>query len=106
LWYACDHAVLPSEREHVTPWMRAHPELVAIKHVKNDEDLSGIRLTLDTPEDYRVIEAMCKALDPAFFLLADIVACLRKHPDLLMINSKFERDEKMKQQQQKEREMT
>ena len=42
------NAKLKSEREHVTPYIASHPEIFKIGNlVRNGNDLSGLRLTLD-----------------------------------------------------------
>ena len=46
---AFDEARLPSEREHVTPYIHKHPEWFSIGHVKGDQDLSCLRWTVDEP---------------------------------------------------------
>ena len=53
---ALDHAHRearePHQREHVTPFIRENPTLFRLGGLKLDEDLSGIRLTVDTQADY------------------------------------------------------
>lgn len=81
-------------REHVTRFFYEHPErfrLLGIeppeKHRKPD-----LRLTLDTPEDYKLISTLYDALydsDPYFGLDA-VVEYLRRHPDLIALNRNVE----------------
>ena len=52
---AWQEARLSSEREHVTPYIWKHPEIFKIKNIFNDVDLSGLRWTLDTEEDFAFI---------------------------------------------------
>jgi len=44
-------ALLPEEREHVTPWIYAHRELYRVEEPDLLKD-PGVRLTVDTAEDY------------------------------------------------------
>jgi spore coat polysaccharide biosynthesis protein SpsF len=49
-------AKLPSEREHVTPYIYKHPELFRLSGVrKNGKDLSWMRWTVDTAEDFEFV---------------------------------------------------
>ncbi|MNS11475.1 3-deoxy-manno-octulosonate cytidylyltransferase [compost metagenome] len=48
--YRC--ASVPHQLEHVTPYIREHPETFTIHNIQFDRDLSQFRLTVDTPEDY------------------------------------------------------
>ncbi len=50
--YRADQESYPSEREHVTPWMRRAK--IRRVNVRNPWKLEG-RLTLDTEDDYKVI---------------------------------------------------
>lgn len=62
LEHAHAEAVLPSEREHVTPYIRNHPELFPTKIVEHDRDLRGVRLSVDEEADLEVIRALVAAL--------------------------------------------
>src|SRR5206468_527310 len=61
---ACAHreAVKPHEREHVTPFIYEHGGRFRLDSFTGPEDLSAHRWTLDTPEDWRFIEAVYSAL--------------------------------------------
>lgn len=48
---AADAAEAPSEREHVTPYIRCHPAVRRADLLCPDEGVSSHRWTLDTPED-------------------------------------------------------
>jgi spore coat polysaccharide biosynthesis protein SpsF len=55
-------ALLPDEREHVCPYLYRHPELFSLHRPPAPDALArpGLRLTVDTPEDYEralVLEA-------------------------------------------------
>ncbi len=53
----------PYSREHVTPYLYQHPELFRLASITNTEDLSGLRWTLDTMEDYQLINSLCEVID-------------------------------------------
>lgn len=76
------------EREHVTPYIREHPDIFKQHNVSNEEDLSHLRLTLDTTEDFDLITKIYQYLYPTkkMFLLKDIQELLEKQSDLIKIN--------------------
>ena len=85
-------ARLPSEREHVTPYLYHHPQLFRIGYLKDKRDLSSLRWTVDYPDDFEVITAIYESLYPAHskFSIADILEFLENHPELKAKNSKHE----------------
>lgn len=92
---AFDEARLPSEREHVTPYIHKHPELFRIEHVKGDRDLSSLRWTVDESADLAFVSEVYAALypkNPAFDTAA-ILALLEQRPELAELNSQFVRNE-------------
>lgn len=53
------------EREHVTPYLYRHPELFRTHDVVRDgEDLSSMRWTLDTTDDLRMLAALVDSFAP------------------------------------------
>src|SRR3989344_1128542 len=85
-------AKLPAEREHVTPYIRNHPEIFNALDVENDEDYSFHRWTLDEIDDFKLIEAIYKNLYPkkSDFVMADVLALFERNPDLIKINAHVE----------------
>ena len=81
-------ATQPAEREHVTPFLYAHPERYRLRNVTSPVDLSQHRWTVDTPEDYELVRRLFEALYPARpnFTQNDILAVLDAHPDWIAIN--------------------
>ena len=92
---AFDEARLPSEREHVTPYIHKHPEWFRIEHVKGDRDLSTLRWTVDEPADLAFVTEVYAALyqkNPAFDT-AEILALIEQRPELAKLNGQFLRNE-------------
>lgn len=88
-------ARLPSEREHVTPYIHKHPEWFRIKHVEAAVDLSSMRWTVDEPADLAFVTEVYAALypqNPAFDTAA-IVSLLERRPELAALNGQFLRNE-------------
>lgn len=76
------------EREHVTPYIYKHPELFALKNFINEKDFSFYRWTVDTIEDFQLIETIYNELyNPGkIFLLKDVLNLFEKKPELMKIN--------------------
>lgn len=77
------------EREHVTPFIYGHPERYRLANVALDENLSFHRWTVDTKEDFALIEKIIRVLYPIKpdFDIDDILDLLNKHPDWPLINA-------------------
>lgn len=76
------------QREHVTPYIYEHPEKFKLLNVSNDKDLSHLRWTLDTIEDFNFINEIYKKLynGKNIFYMEDILKVLEKEPKLIEIN--------------------
>ena len=87
------NAELPSEKEHVTLYLKNHPEKFRLENIRHEPDWSHYRVTVDEPEDFEVVSRIYEALyerNPAFDML-DIVRLLDAHPALREINSGMDR---------------
>jgi spore coat polysaccharide biosynthesis protein SpsF len=86
------------EREHVTQYMYRHPEIFKGKNISRPEDLSYIRLTLDTAEDYDMTKEIYKRLfkENHLFTLTDILQLFEKSPEIREINSAVKRSDMYK----------
>lgn len=88
-------AHLPSEREHVGPYIENHPELFKSGSLKKFTGLSHHRWTLDEPRDYEFLRAVFTRLhrDGSPFLASELLALLDNEPDLMRLNSNIVRNE-------------
>jgi spore coat polysaccharide biosynthesis protein SpsF (cytidylyltransferase family) len=88
-------AALPSEREHVTPYIRKHPEQFRLESFLGDADHSRERWTLDTARDYDFLSALYARLAPTneFFGIDEILSLLREEPALRERNAGIARNE-------------
>lgn len=90
-------ANLASEREHVTQYIRKHPELFHIQNFPCPIDgISNLRWTLDEQEDYLLIQKIYDHFltkGSEYFLTQDILKFMQENPELSRINTKYARNE-------------
>ncbi len=89
------NGTLPSDREHVTPYILKHPKLFHMVGVKFPKNLSGKRWTLDNPEDYMFIKAIYHNLyrKNKVFGMKEILRFLKMNPRIEKINQHIARNE-------------
>lgn len=92
--YAYKHALFPSELEHVTPYIRNHPEIFKTGNWKYHENLSQLRWTVDEPEDFEFVRQVIEALYPVNrnFRMNDALKLVQQLPDLAQINTHITRN--------------
>lgn len=81
-------AFAPEEREHVTLYVARHRDRYRVAHFHADKDYSPYYLTVDSPEDFQLIEKIFETLyphDPRFGW-RDAVRLLTVHPEWREIN--------------------
>jgi len=78
-------AELPSEREHVTGYMRNNQGF-KIKNVYSKKNYPIFRLTLDYPEDYELIKNIYEGIGLDMFFIDDIIDYINLNPELLKLN--------------------
>lgn len=83
------NAGLCSEREHITLYVPKHPELFKICHLKQLEDLSSKRWTIDYPEDYELLKVIFDELYPRdpVFGMRSVLEFLSHRTELEKINA-------------------
>ncbi len=86
---AWKNAVLPSEKEHVTPYFRNHKEEFKIKSMNNEKNLSFHRWTLDYKEDLELIRKIIQKINHRPILINDIILLFNKEPSLFEINKMY-----------------
>jgi spore coat polysaccharide biosynthesis protein SpsF len=94
---AYEEATLKSDREHVTPYIWRNSSvkggnLFRALSLRNDKDFSKYRLTVDTQEDFDLMENVILhvGLDKGWL---DYVNYLNKNPEVLKINARYDRNE-------------
>jgi spore coat polysaccharide biosynthesis protein SpsF len=78
----------PWHREHVTPFIREHPERFRVTQVQVRPDRSGYRLTLDTAEDLALARTLAQRLGPAIWTATpeELIAHMDADPALAALN--------------------
>lgn len=93
---AWQEAQLPSEREHVTPFLYHHPERFCLHSVRQERDLSRLRWVVDHAVDLEVVTEVYRRLwresQPAFGM-AEVLALVASEPDLFLRNADHDPDE-------------
>jgi spore coat polysaccharide biosynthesis protein SpsF len=88
-------ASLPSDREHITPYIWNHPELFSVEVIPCSDNLSRFRLTVDYEEDLELVTKVYAALYPSnpSFTWLDVIDFLTRHPEIYKLNSRYTRNE-------------
>lgn len=86
------NAKLSYEREHVTPYLYNESNNYKIGYYKYKNDYSKYRVTLDTVEDFEVINKIYNKLYNCEtpFLLEEVIKFLKDNPDVVEINDSVE----------------
>ncbi len=89
------NARLASEREHVTLYVKNHPEIYRLQNYECKlGNLKNERWTLDEPEDLDVIRAVYKHFAPRTdFSMEEIYQFLQEHPEVRELNQKHIRNQ-------------
>jgi spore coat polysaccharide biosynthesis protein SpsF (cytidylyltransferase family) len=85
-----------SEREHVTLYIRQHPDRFRTFNVTHAPDLSGRRWVVDEATDLEFVRAVYERMGDRSFGMADVLALLSSEPELARINAGIVRDEGLK----------
>ena len=90
---AAREAAKISEREHVTPYLRENPVFTHAS-LRNEQDLSDLRWTVDEPADLDVVAGIFGHFSPDIhFSWQSVLALQRTHPDIFQANRKIARNE-------------
>lgn len=88
-------ATTRSDREHVMPFLHRQPDRFNLGNFENSKDLSGLRWTVDEPNDFELVKEIYQALYPLNpeFNTADILALIEEHPDIVQHNKGIARNQ-------------
>ena len=82
-----------SEREHVTPYFYNNPDQFKIFNIRNNENLSHLRWTIDRKEDLEFVKKIVSKIKKSPILMSDILKLLKMEPELININKGYVMDE-------------
>mgnify|MGYP001159431975 FL=1 len=88
-----NNANLNSEKEHVIPYVINNKEKFKILNLKNKENFSKFRVTLDWPDDLILLKKIVNDVKSRPILMDDIVSTFKKNPEYQKINSTHPRHE-------------
>ena len=78
----------PSEREHVSQYMLNNPYLFKIRNIKNSEDFSHIRLTVDHQVDFDLVKKIIEHFpEGEIFKMNTVIDFLNQNLKLIQLNS-------------------
>ena len=83
-------AKFPDEREHVTPYIRNHPNTFQLENYQAVKDYSSHRWTLDTLEDYNFFTEIAKNLNILESGMSEVLRFLEKNQQILLLNKHIE----------------
>ncbi|WP_394234922.1 cytidylyltransferase domain-containing protein [Niallia oryzisoli] len=89
---AYDEAVLSRDREHVTAYFYTNSNLFKLLNVRNDQNFERYRWTVDTEEDFKLIQLILNELYKSnqVFSLEDVIRLLNIYPEWNEINAHIE----------------
>ena len=89
---AWENAKKPSEREHVTPFIRNPKNKFVLKNIKNQKNISNFRYTVDKLEDLQLVKEIIKNISTRPIFLQDIIKLNKDKPEIFEINKNIKHD--------------
>lgn len=88
---AFKNAITESDLEHVTPYIWKNKSgKVEMYHIKQTEDNSNLRITVDTADDFELIKRLIENHKANELSYNEIESILKSNPDLTALNSHIE----------------
>ena len=88
---ADEQATLPADREHVTPYLHQNRSgELRLLNLPWSGGGAQYRLTLDTADDWKLLDALIEDFDATRLGCAELVAILDEHPELAALNAHIE----------------
>ena len=81
------NAILPSEREHVSPYMKKNSNIFKQFNLKNKIKVPMLRLTIDREEDLKLFRIVISKISERPILMNNIIELYNNEPKLFEINS-------------------
>jgi spore coat polysaccharide biosynthesis protein SpsF len=77
-------------RTHVTSYVYSHPDRYRVLGLTFPPDRSHLRVTLDTPQDYALLQALAEQFGDTTVPLVELAAWLDVHPEVTALNAEVE----------------
>ena len=84
---------LPSEREHVTPYMYNNKDKFKIFNLENSKNFSFIRITIDRENDLELIRKIVSKIPSRPILLSNIIELYNNEPKIFELNQDYDVNE-------------
>jgi len=89
---AWKNAKKPSEREHVTPFIRDPQNKFRLVNIERQDDLSHLRYTIDRIEDLKLVKEIVKNIHAKPISLKHILDLYKTKPEIFEINKNVKHD--------------
>ena len=89
---AWKNAKKPSEREHVTPFIRNPKNKFILKNIEYQENISYLRYTIDAIEDLKLVKEIIKNSSTRPILIQDVIKLYKNKPEIFEINKNIKHD--------------
>jgi spore coat polysaccharide biosynthesis protein SpsF len=88
-------ARLPSDREHVTSFIRKHPDRFRMLEIPSEQDWTDVRWTVDEPRDLDLIQQIFCELYQGnqAFSFFEVLQLMVRRPELCQINHGIQRNQ-------------
>ena len=89
---AWKNAKRPSEREHVTPFIRDPQNKFFLSNIEHQENLSHLRYTVDKIDDLKLVKEIIKNISIRPILIQDVIKLYKQKPEIFEINKNVKHD--------------
>jgi len=89
---AWKNAIKPSEREHVTPFIRDPKNKFILMNIKHSENHSYLRYTVDRMSDLKLVKEIIKNIPTRPIVIQDIIKLYKQKPEIFEINKNIKHD--------------
>ncbi len=90
---AWKNALLPSEREHISPFFYNHKNKLKFFNIENEVNYSNIRITIDRINDLKLIKHLVKNISVRPIKLNDIIDYYKTNQSVFQINRSYDENE-------------
>ena len=89
---AWQNAKKPSEREHVTPFIRDPQNKFFLSNITHQKNLSHLRYTIDEIDDLKLVKEIIKNISTRPILIQNIIKLYKQKPEIFKINKNIKHD--------------